>query len=705
MRKSGRIISLVMSALIMFSAGSMLTTSASAAERTTAVTGASKKYSGTVEECKWSFDEKSGKLTITGKGTTNSSLCVNTDEDYDERDYVPWYDFNKKIKSVVIGNGVTDIGTILFSECENLTSVSIPESVTVIHWGAFSYCSALKSIKIPSSVKRIEESAFYYCNALTSVKISDLEAWCNIKFESDSANPLSIAKNLYLNDKLVTEIDLTGRETSIGDYAFNNAVNISKITLGDKIKGIGVEAFNNTAYYNNKSNWNNNILFIDKYLIRAEKDLSGEFEVADGTLGIAGGAFFECDKMTGVSIPASLTFSGVNAFDTCDSLSRVDIKDLEAWCKIDFLYGEYCGSYSNPTTQAENLYLNGELLTDLVIPDGITQVKANTFFNCSKIKTVFVPSSVKKIGDNAFFCCTSVENFTLSEGLEEIGVDAFRCCDTIRMITIPKTVKKMKSAFEYCENLSVINITDIAAWCNIEFASIYCNPLANEYQLYLNNEPATDIVIPNGVEVVKNYVFAYWSDLESVVIPNSVKSIGDYAFYGCNLLKSLKIGSSVTTIGESAFESANCLKSVVIPDSVTRIKTHGFAWCLDLTDVKLPKNVKLGKGVFRDTKFNPAKITVTKKTVKAKTLRSKKVTVKPLKIKNAPSSFSVKMVKKGTSAKIYKKFSVNKKTGAITINKGKYSKKTYKIKLKITVNGGKYYGKITIDKTVKVRVK
>ena len=104
-------------------------------------------------------------------------------------------------------------------------------------------------------------------------------------------------------------------------------------------------------------------------------------------------------------------------------------------------------------------------------------------------------------------------------------------------------------------------------------------------------------------------------------------------------------------------------------------------------------------------KANPVNVTCKTKPVKASRLKKAKVTVKPLTIKNAKGTIKVTKVKKGTSAKIYKKIKVNSKNGAITLAKGKYAKKNYKIKLKIYVSGNKNYLPKTIIKTVKVKVK
>lgn len=110
-------------------------------------------------------------------------------------------------------------------------------------------------------------------------------------------------------------------------------------------------------------------------------------------------------------------------------------------------------------------------------------------------------------------------------------------------------------------------------------------------------------------------------------------------------------------------------------------------------------------GKWSGKMINPLTVKVKSKSISVKSLKKSKKTVKPLKIKNAKGKVVVKKVKKGTTASIYKKITVNKKTGAVTFKKGKYSIKTYKVKLKVTAKGNSSYTKKSIAKTVKIKLK
>lgn len=124
----------------------------------------------------------------------------------------------------------------------------IPNSVTSIGNYAFYKCSSLTSVTIPNSVTSIGEGAFEGCSSLTSVYITDIEAWCNISFSNSYSNPLRYAHNLYLNNKLVTDLVIPDSVTSIGGYAFYYCTRLTSITIPDSVVSIGTYAFWGCTY-------------------------------------------------------------------------------------------------------------------------------------------------------------------------------------------------------------------------------------------------------------------------------------------------------------------------------------------------------------------------------------------------------------------------------------------------------------------------
>ena len=149
------------------------------------------------------------------------------------------------LTSVTISNSVTSIGSYAFSGCRGLTSVTIGSSVTSIGLGAFYNCKGLTSVTIPDSVTSIGNAAFRGCSLLTGVYITDLAKWCGISFGDEKANPLYYAHELYLNNGLVTELNIPEGVTSIGSYAFYGCTGLTSVTIPDSVTSIGWGAFYN----------------------------------------------------------------------------------------------------------------------------------------------------------------------------------------------------------------------------------------------------------------------------------------------------------------------------------------------------------------------------------------------------------------------------------------------------------------------------
>ncbi len=261
-------------------------------------------------------------------------------------------------------------------------------------------------------------------------------------------------------------------------------------------------------------------------------------------------AFYDCSGLISITIPNSITRIGNKAFSGCSSLASVHITDLSAWCRIIFQtyytydersnadYSYYSYHHSNPLSYAHHLYLNGEEIKDLVIPNDVTSISGGAFDGCNALTSVTIPNSVTSIGGGAFYGCS---------------------------------------------RLSSVHITDLSAWCEIIFQSFLIsetidhtdgpnkvypsynyssNPLSYAHKLYLNGVEITDLFIPAEVTSL-DYAFYGCSGLKSVTIPSSMTSIGDLAFYGCSSLTSV-IVDIVTPLTIANFTFTNRANATLI---------------------------------------------------------------------------------------------------------------------------------------------
>ncbi len=268
-----------------------------------------------------------------------------------------------------IKEGIKTIAGEAFSYCSGITSLKIPDSVVNIGDFAFHDCSGLETIIIPDSVTNIGKSAFADCTNLKLIELSD-----NIK---------SLSAYTFQNCTALESIVIPEGVTSIGGWLFSGCVNLNDITIPDSVNNIDKGAFNNTAYYNNADNWEDDVLYLGDLLIEAKSTKIGHYDIKAGTKKIVNSAFFSCDKITSVAIPNTVTAIGKYAFEKCKALATITIP-------------------GNVSTIGKYAFADCINLASVTLSEGITSIGEGVFENCDLLSSITIPASVTTIEDYAF---------------------------------------------------------------------------------------------------------------------------------------------------------------------------------------------------------------------------------------------------------------------------------------------------------------
>ncbi len=470
-----------------------------------------------------------------------------------------------KICEVNIPNSVISIGSSAFQQCYYLERMNISNSVTTIGSSAFAECYGLTNVEIPNSVITIGGAAFASCCYITTLSIGN--------------SVTTIGSKAFFECYSLRSIDIPNSVTTIGDGAFANCYSMSGVTIGNSVTSIG------------------------------------------------GAAFADCKRIEEINIPSSVTQISSGAFRGCENLSKVHITSLEAWCSISFDYPSsmsenYRDGTSNPLYYAHHLYLNGQEITDLVIPNSATAINGFAFIGCSGLKSVTLHNSVNSIGESAFMGCRGINSLTIPNSVTSIAYWAFKDCTGLTDAIIGNSLAGIGgNAFSGCSELrSIIVADDNSVYDSRE----NCNAI-------IETESNTLIVgcqgtiIPRSVTSIAPEAFEGRGNLTSIFIPKTVTSIGietylDYSynqethstdtvyryyyynpFAACSALASI-----IVEEGNPVYDSRdNCnaiietatnklivgCKNTIIPNTVTAIGGGAFRGCTELTEINIPNSV------------------------------------------------------------------------------------------------------------------
>lgn len=408
--------------------------------------------------------------------------------------------------------------------------------------------------------------------------------------------------------KYIDEVNKTVEVTCQGKYAWDyDNEYAGHVIIPEKVN------YNNQTYV---------VIKIGDWAFRGCSGLSG-ITLPNSITSIGGQAFLSCSGLSSITIPSSVTNIGLSAFSGCIGLNSVVISDLGAWCNIDFL-----GPDSNPLYYAVWLWLNNELLQEIIIPNDVKEIKRyafynyeslysikNTgslerigkyaFYNCANLFYIDFGDNVESIEDYAFSDCCELTNLVLSEKLKTIGFYTFRGCGKITSLTIPSSVTSIGAhAFKNWAGLKELRIEDgiVPLCCGlgedtynsvdyffenspIEYLYVGRNLSGYTFSYAYGDWRSTlrTVEIGNGMTSIPNAMFDSCRKLSSVSISDNVETIGGGAFMCC-AFSSIQLPSKLRTIGPSAFKEGK-LKNIQIPQSVTSIGDAAFHYCLELDGI------------------------------------------------------------------------------------------------------------------------
>lgn len=552
----------------------------------------------------------------------------------------PWYYHRRAVRSVVIGDGVTQIGRCAFQNHISLESITFGSSLSSIGEEAFSGCTVLEEVAFPTSLTVVGIKAFYGCTSLEKLTLSDSPTvfrqsgfeGCTALEKADLGScAVSIGGSTFKGCTALSLISMPDTVSTIGFGAFEGCTSLTELALPASVNSIGQTAFSGCSALEHIT-----------------------FPETLTTIGAE--AFLNCTALTEVNIPASVTTIGDHAFRGCTSLTGFSVAEDNAnFCSDDsgVLFNKkmtrlikapssLSGVYTIPMgvlNLAFNAFSDCPALTEAVFPSSLTSIGSQCFANCDALLRVAIPNSVQLIYDEAFydcdtlaeaslpsslnaindelFCgcdslaavtipnsvsrigagafrdCSSLTKADLGTGVRRIGQQAFSCCESLTDILFPKSLQVLEDyAFRDCDSLTAVNIP--AALTDIHIRAFYgCSSLTHftvdegnsqysgsDQGLLLNKAGTRLVTAPGGLS-------------GTFTIPDFITSLGGFSFADCDRLTTIVLGDKVTAVPYSAFEGCDSLTGVVFGSAITTIDHRAFYSCDSLTHIRLPDTLTL----------------------------------------------------------------------------------------------------------------
>lgn len=547
--------------------------------------------------------------------------------------------YNASLIYATLRPDTVGIADAAFFGCSELMTIDLPSTLKSIGQFAFNMCGTLQRINIPNAVTSIQLGTFAGCGKLGSVDLG------GVKYIGDYA---------FQNCASLTSVEIKNTVTKIGDTAFSGCKGLTSIVIPSSVTEIGKGAFQGcygltsitVPFVGATLNGTENTSF--KYIFGNVPDSLKTVVITGGTA-IADNAFQNCDGISSITLPATVTSIGNNAFYYCGELTEMiipnSVKNIgeSAFRNCSNLSSLTIGSGvveigrnafygcrnlsavtipNSVTTIGEQAFVDCKLLTQIVIPGNVTSIGEQAFRGCDGLESIAipftgaaadatenthfgyifgtVPAALKTvtitagtaIEDGAFSGCAGLTSIKLPETLTRIGNHAFYGCAGLAELIIPDSVAIIgKGAFDGCESLQFNNDEN----------GVYLGNAENPYLVLVSikDSSVATYSVNKKTAIIGGGAFASCSELTDVQLPDGLIGIGDGAFSACTALAEINIPNSVTAIGSAAFSGCTALASIKLPDSITAIEDNTFENCAVLTSIEIPDSVtRIGKYAF-----------------------------------------------------------------------------------------------------------
>lgn len=458
----------------------------------------------------------------------------------------------------------------------------------------------------------------------------------------------------------VTTENITVPVTMIDEQAFIDREKITQVNIPSTIESIGNLAFNGcislTSFNVNSKNANfcseNGILFNKAkttLLQYPSAKADTDYSIPDGVTKIEDWAFYDCNKLTVMTIPSSVATIGEYALNFCTGLTELFVHaktpptvGTNAFINVNLAIPVYVPAASLDTYKAAAAWKDFNNLQALVTeftvnnlkykvtdyiankveltgyttePTGkldipasvtygsktysVTSIVEQAFDGCSALTEVTIPASVTSVGSDVFNGCSSLTQATIGDGLTEISMFMFTNCSALEKLVIGKGVTKIESfAFANCSNLK--EITVLASNPPSVASDRSFENVSRDIPIYV---PLESLAAYKAAEVWKEFTNLQPISTEFTVdnlkynvtdlIANTVEITSGYGDGALNIPATVTYAGTeykVTSIGAEAFYDCS-FTSVTIPDGVTIIKYGAFQNCTDLTEVTFGNSI------------------------------------------------------------------------------------------------------------------